>query len=69
MPALGRLIQWAQGKKTYLSAIALAVIGILWSDGYISDDTAKLLAMLFNAASVASLRDALGKRERATDAN
>jgi hypothetical protein len=62
MPALGRLIQWARGKKTYLSAIALAVIGILWSDGYIGDDTAKLLAMLFNAASVASIRDAIARK-------
>lgn len=62
MPALSQLIRWASGKKTYLSAIALAVIGILWSDGVISDDTAKMLSLLFNGAALASMRDAIGKK-------
>jgi len=55
--------QWMSGRKTYLGAIGYGVLGIFWSEGWVSDDTAKMVAGLLTMWTGFAIRSAIGKAD------
>lgn len=49
-------LSWLEGKKTYLAAIAVAVISLLAGGGILSSETAAWLSSLLGAGGLAALR-------------
>lgn len=54
-------MKWLNGKKTYLGMIAGGILGILWSQGAVSDQIASTAAMAITAWTGVSMRHAWSK--------
>ena len=54
-------LQFLQGKKSYISAVALFIIGGLFFVGVLTQEQANALALMVGGVGVASLRSALNK--------
>ena len=53
---------WLKGKKSYIVAIAVAVVTFCLSMGYITQDVAVTLYGLLGASGVATLRHGLSSK-------
>gem|GEM_PF-2742479 len=61
MTTLRKIQTFLSGKKTYLGMIAGGILGLLWSSGLVTDQTAQTLAVLVATWTGVSLRAAIGK--------
>jgi len=61
MKAIQAIRAFLDGRKTYLGMIAGGILGILWSYGLISDDTARLVATIIATWTGISMRAAISK--------
>lgn len=64
MEALRNLLKKLDGKKAYLSTIALGLVGLAWSAGWISDEVAQPIMIALASAAGLSFRQAIGKVEK-----
>lgn len=57
-------MSWLDGRKTYLGSIALGVLGLAYSVGWITEDQLLSIGAIVGAMTGASLRAAVKKAER-----
>lgn len=57
-------MSWLAGRKTYLGSIALGVLGLAYSVGWITEDQLLSIGAIVGAMTGASLRAAVKKAER-----
>lgn len=62
-----RLLDWLDGKKTYITAGAGMLVFGAWSLGLIDDETAKTLLGLLGFGGLAFLRAGVAKVEKRGD--
>jgi len=58
-----KILEYLKGKKTYLCALAIAIIVFLQQIGVIDEETMKTLLTLFGAGGIAALRAGIKKSE------
>lgn len=59
------MLQWLNGKKTYLGLIASGILGIAWSQGWIDEKTAEMLAVIIGSWTGVAIKHAWDKSEAA----
>jgi hypothetical protein len=60
--------QWLQGNKTYLGMICLGVLGILWSQGIVSDKTAEIIGPILAGLTGIAFKAGVNRTEAKVDA-
>lgn len=56
---LNKIISWTKGKKTYFTALGVAIVAVATYMGWIDIATASALYGLLGAGGIASLRSAV----------
>jgi len=51
-----KILEILKGKKSYLAMIGLGILGILWSEGVVNDETAKALGVVLGTMAGIALR-------------
>lgn len=67
MEILKAALRWMDGKKTYLGTIALGILGLFWSMGWLDDAQAEALGSLLFVFTGVSARAAVTKAQRAAE--
>ena len=62
MATLNLIRAFLDGKKSHLGMIAAGLLGILWSSGLVSDETAKVAAFMIATWTGVSFRAAMAKK-------
>lgn len=57
------VLKWLQGKKTYITAVAIAVTGGLQAAGQITAEQSQIILSILGAAGLITLRSAVAKVE------
>lgn len=60
---MGKLIEFLEGKKTYICAVVIALTYIFRSQNIIDDTTANILLGVFGGGAIASMRNGIKKGE------
>ncbi len=60
---MSKLWNWMNGNKTYLGMISAGLLGICYSQGWTSDETAMLFASIITSWTGIAVRSAAKKRE------
>jgi hypothetical protein len=57
------MLEWLNGKKTYIGMILLGILGLLWSQGLIGDELAGAVGAILTAWTGVALRHGIKKAE------
>lgn len=62
--SMGKVWQFLQGKKTVITALAMAGVAFSQSMGYIDEETSKEIFRWLEAAGLLAIRSAISKTEQ-----
>ncbi len=63
------MLDWLQGKKTHIAALALAIVAALKSAGVLTEDLANAILTIIGALTASALRAAVKKVDTAVKAS